>query len=105
MPPKYFTLIVLFLSFNAFSQRYEFDTFVEYEFIKDKGAKPEKTFEFTYSKDNSYILSVIDKDKKNFLLTFLSAEGKEAVITMSKKDFFATENITVNCSETRKVNL
>jgi len=106
MPSKYRPLIIaLFLSLNVFSQRYEFDTFVEYEFLKDKDAEPEKTFEFTYSKDNSYLLSIINKDKKNFMLTFLSADGKEAVMTMSKKDFFDSENIVINCSSTRKVNL
>lgn len=102
---QYFSFILFLSSFTAVSQRYEFDTFVEYEYVKDKKSKPEKTFEFTYSKDNSYLLSIIEKDKKNFLLTFLSADGKEAVITMPKDKFFKEESITINCSAMSKINL
>ena len=102
---KYLSFVVLLSSFTAVSQRYEFDTFVEYDYFKDEKSKPEKTFEFTYSKDNSYLLSIIDKDKKNFVLTFLSADGKEAVMTVSKESFFKDESTTVSCSATKKINL
>lgn len=105
MPYKHLTLFILLITLNTYSQRYEFDTFVEYDFFSDQDSKPQKTFEFTYSKDNSYILSILEKDKKTFTLTFLNAKGEKATRTISKKDFFETENIIVNCSSLEKQNI
>lgn len=105
MPYKYLPLLLSLISLSVFSQRYEFDTFVEYDFFNDEKSKPEKTFEFTYSKDNSYLLSILEKDKKTFTLTFLTAKGEKGTRTISKKDFFASESIIINCSSIQKENL
>src|SRR5690606_3261784 len=96
---KPFTFIMLLISFTLFGQRYEFDTFTEYQFKKSEKAGIDKTFEFSNSKDNSYILSVLE-DGKQVTLTFLHASGQKAIMKMSKQGFFDEENILVNCSAT-----
>ena len=83
---KHFLLLLLLISFAGFGQRYEFDTYTEYQFIKTEKADAEKTFEFSNSKDNSYILSVLDKGKQ-VTLTFLHASGQKAVLKMDKTRF------------------
>lgn len=104
MPYKHLTLLVLLISFTGFGQRYEFDTFTEYQFKKDAKTDMDKTFEFSNSKDNSYILSVL-ADGKQITATFLHASGQKAILKMPKKVFFEQESIIVNCSSTQKQDL
>ncbi|RYJ45028.1 hypothetical protein [Flavobacterium beibuense] len=101
---KHFTALLLLISFAGFGQRYEFDTYSEYQFKKDEKTDVDKTFEFSNSKDNSYILSVLEKGK-NVTITFLHASGQKAMLKMSKEDFFNEESIIVNCSSTEKQDL
>lgn len=101
---KHFLLLLLLISFAGFGQRYEFDTYTEYQFLKTEKADAEKTFEFSNSKDNSYILSVLDKGKQ-VTLTFLHASGQKAILKMDKARFFEEEDLIVNCSSTEKQDL
>lgn len=101
---KHFTALLLLFSFMGFGQRYEFDTYTEYQFKKDAKTDVDKTVEFSNSKDNSYILSVLENGK-NVTVTFLHASGQKAVLKMAKNDFFDEENIIVNCSSTEKQDL
>ncbi len=101
---KHLTLVMLLISLTGFGQRYEFDTFTEYQFKKSEQAGIDKTFVFSNSKDNSYILSVLE-DGKQVTLTFLHASGQKAVLKMPKQSFFDEENILVNCSSTQKQDL
>ncbi len=102
---KYLSILLLFISLTAFGQRYEFDTFVEYEYIKTPESKPSRSFEFTNSKDNSYLLSIGERDRKTFSLMFMNSKGQEAITTISKKDFFAAESIFIECSSIRTIDL
>ena len=99
MHHKLIFLIVSFFTISGYGRKFEFDTFTEYEYIKDDKSPTYKTFELTNSKDNSYIVSVVEKDALDFVLFFKNGKGLNAATVVSRKDFFRAENINIDCKK------
>lgn len=103
--------LILFIAFlfsitvQLHAQKYDFDTFTEYEYIKDSKSPVYKTFELTNSKDNSYIVSLVEKDELTFILFFKDGKGTAAAVPILKKDFFRAENINIECGYLKKTDL
>lgn len=98
-------LIVIFFIFygNLYAQKkYEFDYVLEYEYITDSLTKPHNYFRFTNSKDNTYVLTVSEKDKDSFYLWLLDAKGLESASIILKSEFFEVESIKVMCQQVRE---
>ena len=94
-----FLLFLLFtISLFSFGQKkYSFDYAIQYNFQKNDTSKVEKQIFLTNSKDNSYVLRVMEKDSLDYKLFFLDQNGITSTIYLSKKDFLDAEIITLKC--------
>ena len=100
VPMKSQFLLFLFFttSFITFGQKkYSFDYAIEYNFQKNETSKVEKEIFLTNSKDNSYVLRVIDKDSLNYRIFFVDQNGTLSDTYISKKDFFKAETFELKC--------
>lgn len=96
-------ILLLFQSAICFSQKkYEFDYVLEYVNQNDTLTKPQFYFRFTNSKDNSYTLTVTDKDENIFQLYLIDVNGKEYAGEMKKADFLEVDKILLKCPMHRK---
>ena len=96
-------IIILFLHSNSYAQKnYEFDYVLEYEYTTDTLTEPHSYFRFTNSKDNSYSLTVTEKDKDDFYLWLIDAKGLESASVILKSDFFEVESIGIQCQQVRE---
>lgn len=98
-------LVFIFIAISStlYSQKtYEFDYILEYEYNNDILTKPHNYFKFTNSKDNSYVLTVTEKDEDNFYLWLVDAKGLESASIILKSDFFEVETIGVKCQQVRE---
>ncbi|PWA05090.1 hypothetical protein DB895_08670 [Flavobacterium psychrotolerans] len=70
---------------------------MEYDFKYTDTSKVSKAYILTNSKDNSYTLTMHEKDSLNFKLYFSDLNGILSRTTLDKGSFFKAESITLNC--------
>jgi len=94
-------LIVFLLCNSAHSQTYEFDYMLETEHKMAPDSIIKHIYQYTNSKDNSYLLNVEEVGADKLSLFLLDREGWVAEGTISKKDFFDVESQVFNCDAIR----
>ena len=94
-----FLLFLLFItSLISFGQKkYCFDYAIQYNFQMTDTSKVQKQIFLTNSKDNSYVLRVMEKDSINYKLFFLDQNGVTSTTYLSKKGFLDAEIISLKC--------
>ena len=101
----YCIIILLATSSTAFGQKYEFDYVMEYEYKKDKKAKPLTYLRFTNSRDNSFNLTLYERDSLNFNMEFIDAKnGFTSENSISKKHFSEVEALGIKFPLLQKYN-
>ena len=94
-----FLLFLLFTTslFSFGQKKYSFDYAIQYNFQMTDTSKVQKQIFLTNSKDNSYVLRVMEKDSINYKLFFLDQNGVTSTTYLSKKDFLDAEIISLKC--------
>jgi len=96
---KILLFLIVFISIPSYSQKkYLFDYMMEYYRKDTDTSKVKKEYILTNSKDNSYTLTLFEKDSLNFGLIFFDQNGIYSKSILDKKSFSRAEFITLNCS-------
>ncbi len=99
MKNQFSLFILLIIPVICFGQKkYSFDYALVYDFQLDENAKVEKRILMTNSKDNTYLLEVIEKDSLNYTLKFIDQNGYYSLTQLSTSDFFKAETINLDCA-------
>lgn len=96
-----YTLLFVYC-FSAFAQKqYTFDYIIEYKttHIKDTLIKDWTMYLLTNSKDDSYLVQLIEKDSLNFSLNFIDHNEMSSHVIINKKDFSEVEFINISCND------
>ena len=95
---KILLFLIVLISIPSYSQKkYLFDYMMEYDFKYTDTSRVRKKIVLTNSKDNSYILTVSEKDSLNFQLDFLDINGIRTIVYLDKKSFIKAESISIKC--------
>lgn len=93
-----FLLVSLLIYTSSFGQKkYSFDYMIEYDYQYTDTSKVVKKYILTNSKDNSYYLSVIEKDSLNVTLSFIDYNGIRSIAYLDKGRFSKAEAVTLEC--------
>lgn len=94
----FFLGLLIVASNSLYSQKtYTFDYVLQYDLQIKKGAPIQKEYYYINSKDNSYKMSVVEKDSLNFTINFLDYVGNHAVVYFAKAEFLKSESISIPC--------
>lgn len=97
----YAFLLMLLFYYTSYSQTYTFDYMLETEYQMTSDSVIKHIYQYTNSKDNSYLLNVEDKGLEKLSLFLMDRKGKVAEGTINKKDFFDVESQVFNCDAIR----
>lgn len=91
-------LFLLLCSFSVFAQKiYTFDYKITYDYKLNDSSKLSEVIYYTNSKDNSYILKIVEKDSLNFEFTFNDNNGIYFKSLFDKKQLENTEDFLLDC--------
>lgn len=97
---KVILLFLVLFSFNLKAQKkYHFDTILEFEktINSSEGKNDSTSIYFINSKNNSYVLSLIEKDSLNLSLNLKDHEGLLVTSLVNKKLLYEAETISNTC--------
>jgi hypothetical protein len=98
MKYKILLFLIVLIGIPSFGQKkYLFDYMMEYYRKDTDTSKVKKEYILTNSKDNSYTLTLYEKDSLNFNLFFLDQNGIYSKSILDKKSFSRAEFVTLNC--------